>query len=57
MSNQNNDGNDTRTNDEGISLGRCPTVLQDWLGRYPTTVRVMRRKWSQELNRKDRVVL
>ena len=42
-----NNVNETGTNCEGLSLGRCPTEEQRGPGRYPTTART---GWSKSMN-------
>ena len=48
----NNGVNETRSINEGLSPGRCPTEEQCGPGRHPATApKIQRRKWSQEENR------
>ena len=54
MSNSNNEDNgvnETGTNSEGLSPGRCTMVQQHGPGRHPATARRTRRKWSHKENR------
>ena len=40
--------NDTGTNSEGVSLGRCPPAQQQGPGRHSVTAR---KKWNKEVNK------
>ena len=55
MSSQNIDDNGVNESaavSEGLSPGRCPVEQQRRPGRYPATVGVTRRKWTQRENEK-----